>query len=53
MVVLRNSKITIGHIADVATVFLNLLRLEDRIKQDKEHFYVMHLDSHRVNPKLP
>jgi DNA repair protein RadC len=47
MVVLRNSKITIGKAADVAKVFQDLLNLEDRIDQDKEHFYVMHLDSHR------
>jgi DNA repair protein RadC len=47
MVVLRHSKITIGKAADVAKVFQDLLNLEDRIDQDKEHFYVMHLDSHR------
>jgi DNA repair protein RadC len=47
MVVLRNSKRTIGKAADVATVFQDLLNLEDSIDQDKEHFYVMHLDSHR------
>jgi DNA repair protein RadC len=47
MVVLRNSKISIGEAADVAKVFQDLLSLEDRIDQDKEHFYVMHLDSHR------
>jgi DNA repair protein RadC len=28
----------------VAKVFLDLLALEDKIDQDKEHFYVMHLD---------
>jgi len=34
----------------VAKVFQDLLSLEDRIDQDKEHFYVMHLDSHhRIN----
>jgi DNA repair protein RadC len=47
MVVLRNSKLTIGKVADVAKVFQDLLNLEDRIDQDKEHFYVLHLDSHR------
>jgi DNA repair protein RadC len=46
MVVLRNSKITIGEAADVANVFQDLLNLEDRIDRDKEHFYVMH-----VNPR--
>jgi DNA repair protein RadC len=47
MVVLRNSKTTIREAADVANVFQDLLNLEDRIDQDKEHFYVCHLDSHR------
>jgi DNA repair protein RadC len=47
MVLLRNSKTTIGEAADVAKVFQDLLNLEDQIDQDKEHFYVMHLDSHR------
>jgi DNA repair protein RadC len=47
MVVLRNSKITIGKAQDVAKVFQDLLNLEDQIDQDKEHFYVMHLNSHR------
>jgi hypothetical protein len=47
MVVLRNSKITISDPADVAKVFQDLLALEDKIDQDKEHFYVMHVDSHR------
>jgi DNA repair protein RadC len=47
MVVLRNSKTTIRDAADVAKVFQDLLNLEDKIDQDKEHFYVMHLDSHR------
>jgi DNA repair protein RadC len=50
LVVLRNSKITIGEAADVAKVFQDLLKLEDAINQQKEHFYVMHLDSHhRIN----
>jgi DNA repair protein RadC len=50
MVPLRPSKITIGQAADVVTVFQDLLNLEDRIDQDKEHFYVCHLDSHsRIN----
>jgi DNA repair protein RadC len=45
MVVLRNSKIRIGQAEDVAKVLQDLLKLEDSIDQDKEHFYVMHLDS--------
>lgn len=47
MVLLRNSKTTIRDAADVAKVFQDLLTLEDQIDQDKEHFYVCHLDSHR------
>jgi DNA repair protein RadC len=46
MVVLRNTKIRINQAEDVAKVFQDLLRLEDTIDQDKEHVYVMHLDSH-------
>jgi DNA repair protein RadC len=50
MVLLRHSKIPIGKAKDVAKVFQDLLNLEDRIDQDKEHFYVMHLDcQHRIN----
>jgi DNA repair protein RadC len=47
MVVLRNSKTKIGEAADVAKVFQDLLTLEDRTHQDKEHVYVMHLNSRR------
>jgi DNA repair protein RadC len=47
MVLLRNSKTEIGEARDVAKVFQDLLNLEDQIDQDKEHFYIMHLDSHR------
>jgi DNA repair protein RadC len=50
MVVLRNSTIEIRDSRDVATVFQDLLSLEDTIDRDKEHFYVMHVDSHhRIN----
>jgi DNA repair protein RadC len=50
MVLLRHSKIEIGHASDVAKVFQDLLALEDKIDRDKEHFYVCHLDSHqRIN----
>jgi DNA repair protein RadC len=45
MVVLRHSNITIREAKDVAKVFQDLLRLEDTIDQDKEHFYVMHLNA--------
>jgi DNA repair protein RadC len=47
MVILRNSTIEIRDARDVARVFQDLLRLEDRIDQDKEHFYVMHVNSRR------
>src|ERR671913_772229 len=44
MTYLEKSKITIKDLQQVAKVFLDLLALEDKIDQDKEHFYVMHLD---------
>jgi DNA repair protein RadC len=44
MTYLQKSKITIKDSQHVARVFLDLLALEDKIDQDKEHFYVMHLD---------
>ena len=47
MVLMRQSNIEIANAADVATVLQDVLALEDRIDQDKEHFYVMHLDSRR------
>jgi DNA repair protein RadC len=45
MVILRNSTIEIRDSRDVATVFQDLLRLEDSIDRDKEHFYVMHVNA--------
>jgi DNA repair protein RadC len=45
MVLLRHSTIEIRDSWDVATVFQGLLRLEDTIDRDKEHFYVMHMNS--------
>ena len=44
MTYLQKSKITIKDSQHVARVFLDLLALEDTIDQDKEHFYVIHLD---------
>ena len=44
MTYLQNSNMKITGGKDVAKVFLDLLALEDKIDQDKEHFYVMHLD---------
>jgi DNA repair protein RadC len=43
MVYLKDSKLQIRSSGEVARVFQDLLRLEDRIERDKEHFYVMHL----------
>jgi DNA repair protein RadC len=45
MTYLQNSKIEIKESQDVVRVFLDLLALEDTIDQEKEHFYVMHLDT--------
>jgi DNA repair protein RadC len=45
MTYLQNSKIVIKEPQDVVRVFLDLLALEDEIDQDKEHFYVMHLNT--------
>ncbi len=45
MVLLRHTNIKIGHAAKVARIFQDLLNLEDRIDQDKEHFYVMHVNA--------
>jgi hypothetical protein len=47
MVLTRNSTIEIRKARDVATVFQDLLRLEDTIDWDKEHYYVMHVDARR------
>jgi hypothetical protein len=47
MVLLRYSNITIDQATDAAVVFQGLFAHKDRIDQDKEHFYVMHLDSRR------
>ena len=44
MTYLQKSKLTIKNSSHVARVFLDLLALEDNIDQEKEHFYVMHLD---------
>ena len=41
---LQDSKIQIHSSTEVAKIFHELLLLEDAIDQDKEHFYVMHLD---------
>ena len=45
MVLTRNSTVVIRDSRDVATVFQDLLSLEDRIDRDKEHYYVMHVNA--------
>ena len=50
MVYLQDSKISVQGSEQVAKVFQDLLLLEDTIDQQKEHFYVMHLDTRsRIN----
>ncbi|HYT42144.1 MAG TPA: JAB domain-containing protein [Methylomirabilota bacterium] len=45
MIVLKDTKITASDAKVVAKVFQDLLAVEDAIDQDKEHYYVMHIDS--------
>jgi DNA repair protein RadC len=50
MIYLQDSKIQVQGSQQVAKVFQDLLLLEDTIDQEKEHFYVMHLDTRsRIN----
>jgi DNA repair protein RadC len=50
MIYLQESKITVQNAQEVAKVFHDLLMLEDSIDREKEHFYVMHLDTRsRIN----
>jgi DNA repair protein RadC len=44
MIYLKDSKIKVTSAKEVAKVFQDLLALEDNIDQEKEHYYVMHLD---------
>ena len=44
MIYLKDSKITVHGAEEVAKVFQDILALEDTIEQDKEHYYVMHLN---------
>lgn len=44
MVYLRDSKLKVSGANEVATVFQDILALEDKIDRDKEHYYVMHLN---------
>jgi DNA repair protein RadC len=45
MIYLQDSNIKVQSPQDVAKVCLDLLMLEDAIDRDKEHFYVLHLDT--------
>src|SRR5918999_4783124 len=45
MVLTRNSTIEIRKARDVATIFQDLLELEDTIDRDKEHYYVMRVNA--------
>ena len=45
MIYLQDSKLKIQDSHQVARVFQDLLLLEDEVARDKEHFYVMHLDT--------
>ena len=44
MIYLKDSKIQVHGAEEAAKVFQDILALEDQIEQDKEHFYVMHLN---------
>lgn len=45
MIYLKESKIKVTSARGVAKVFQDILALEDSIEQDKEHYYVCHLDT--------
>jgi DNA repair protein RadC len=45
MIYLQDSKLKIHSSHEVAKVFQDLLLLEDSVDREKEHFYVMHLDT--------
>ena len=45
MIVLKDTEITASEPGVVAKVFQDLLAIEDSIDQDKEHYYVMHIDA--------
>ncbi len=45
MVYLKDSRIPVNSPEEVAKVFQDLLLLEDGIDREKEHYYVMHLDT--------
>lgn len=45
MIYLKDSKIKVTSAKEVAEVFQDILALEEKIDQEKEHYYVMHLDT--------
>jgi DNA repair protein RadC len=45
MIYFKDSKIQVSGVKEVTKVFQNILALEDKIDQDKEHYYVMHLNT--------
>src|SRR2546423_1189622 len=45
MIVLKETNIVASDAQVIANVFQDLLAVEDAIDQDKEHYYVMHLDA--------
>ena len=44
MIYLKDSKLQVDGAAGVAKVFQDILALEDKVEQEKEHYYVMHLN---------
>ena len=44
MIYLKDSKIQVDGAVGVAKVFRDILALEGKIEQEKEHYYVMHLN---------
>src|SRR5918999_6134613 len=44
MIYLKDSKLQVDGAQEVAKVFQDILALEDKIEQEKEHYYVMHLN---------
>ena len=44
MIYLKDSKLQVHGAEEVAKVFQDILALEDKIEQEKEHYYVMHLN---------
>ncbi len=48
MVLIRNSKTKLLDTNDAVKVLRDLLKIEDEIDQEKEHFYVIHLDTRSV-----